>query len=368
MPKKNYATEGGIERQLKANGFAVFNHQNEAFSRLDLKKNPNRRIFTFEISRHVPGSRKFVCSDIRTFADWYLAPTTSRRNFHEVILENTPCRLFLDLEYIKALNMDIDLPAMMANFLDVCAKLLTSFIGEPVNIYDFLILESSTEEKFSAHVIVHLPNGRVFSSVKDLKVVLTRLIQQLDAENVALINSPQSRNRFLCDTTIYTKNRNFRLYLSSKIAYNTPLSLAEYCSFYHGKAQPSQEDIFMDSLIIPEDFHTFEVIDLGRAMKATSVLLDRTEMKNNDKVRANGQRKGRGKEECPAIRKAERKDDIENEDVSLSKSTTEAPHDIAMKNVEAKTLTKEQMEENPKEIVAKKDSYKSRLRKRLSKV
>ncbi|KAI1727005.1 DNA-directed primase/polymerase protein [Ditylenchus destructor] len=366
MPKKNYATEGGIERQLKANGFAVFNHQNEALSRLDLKKWPNQRIFTFEISRHVPGIRKFVCSDIRTFADWYLAPTTSRRNFHEIILENTPCRLFLDLEYIKAFNMDIDLPVMMGNFLDVCAKLLTSFIGEPVNVDDFLILESSTEEKFSAHVIVHLPKGRVFSSMKDLKVVLTRLSQQLGVENVAVINSPQSRNRFLCDTTIYTKNRNFRLYLSSKIGYNTPLTLAEYCTFYQGKAQPSQEDIFMDSLIIPEDFHTFEVIDLDRAMKAASVLLDRTQMKNNGEVKTYDHRKGRGKEERSIKRKAEPKDDTENEDVSFSKSTTEAQHDIAVRNIQTKTSAKEQMEEN--EIVSKKDSYKSHLRKRRSKV
>ncbi|KAI1697723.1 serpentine type 7TM GPCR chemoreceptor srt domain-containing protein [Ditylenchus destructor] len=261
--KTNYAASGSLERQLKANGFSIFNHQSEIFDVLDLKEYPNRRIFAFEISRHVPGIRKFVYTELRDFAEWYLAPSTSPRNFHEIILEETPCRLFLDLEYLKALNPAINQHETIEECLDVCARMLTSLIGEPVDKSNFLILESSTVEKYSAHVIIHLPGGRLFRSMKDLNAVIKTFDQQLYAENAVIVNTGLKTRptRHLCDTIIYTPLRNFRMFLSSKIGYHTPFTVADYCTFYEGQ-MPSQEEVFFDSLIIPEDFHLCDIVGL----------------------------------------------------------------------------------------------------------
>ncbi|KAI1701049.1 DNA-directed primase/polymerase protein [Ditylenchus destructor] len=290
MSSRNYAASGSLERQLKANGFSVFNHQSEVFDVLDLKEYPNRRIFSFEISRHVPGIRKFVYAELRDFAEWYLAPSTSPRNFHEIILAETPCRLFLDLEYLKLLNPNINLQETREECLDVCARMLTSLIGEPVDKSNFLILESSTVEKYSAHVIIHLPGGRLFPSMKHLNAVIKNLDQQLYAENAVIVNTGLKTRptRHLCDTIIYTPNRNLRMFLSSKIGYHTPFSVADYCTFYEDQ-MPSQEEVFFDSLIIPEDFHLCDIVDIQLVEGAKSTkgrrrqILVKPEIKNEIK-------------------------------------------------------------------------------------
>lgn len=60
--------------------------------------------------------------------------------------------------------------------------------------------------------------------------------------------------RFECSNMncpYFCRNRNFRLYLSSKLGKNNPLVLAARCRFYMHRERPSKKQIFLDSLVVP---------------------------------------------------------------------------------------------------------------------
>jgi hypothetical protein len=108
-----------------------------------------------------------------------------------------------------------------------------------------LELDSTKPEKFSRHLIVHLPDKKVFSdNTVSMKQFVTKLCDYLKANNKALVRQKfkiRSKDEYtekvvpLFDTAVYTKNRNFRLYRSSKVQENSYLILADNCCFYESR-------------------------------------------------------------------------------------------------------------------------------------
>uniref|UniRef100_A0AC34QPU3 Uncharacterized protein n=1 Tax=Panagrolaimus sp. JU765 TaxID=591449 RepID=A0AC34QPU3_9BILA len=57
------------------------------------------------------------------------------------------------------------------------------------------------------------------------------------------------------DNQVYSKNQQFRLFLSSKAGKDAVLKLYKNCNFY-GTIQDN-ETIFFDSLVVPNDYYKF---------------------------------------------------------------------------------------------------------------
>ncbi|KAH7668044.1 hypothetical protein AAVH_43121, partial [Aphelenchoides avenae] len=68
----------------------------------------------------------------------------------------------------------------------------------------------------------------------------------------------------VCGHTVYTKNRNFRLHLSSKCGKDATLRLSRGCRIY-GDGTPKKADVFFDSLVVPKDWDSdeYEILDLS---------------------------------------------------------------------------------------------------------
>ncbi|KAK5967130.1 Herpesviridae UL52/UL70 DNA primase [Trichostrongylus colubriformis] len=214
----------------------------------------NTRVFSFEMPGHSDGERRYLVSTLERFWLWY--SSIQERHLYELITESTPCRLYFDLEYSKETNRDIDHEIVYRHFMENLQRLLKSeFDLETDPFKDFLVLDSSTKSKFSAHVICHLPGDIVFPSNTSMRPFCTLLADALlENSPVKIWNSDATRETVLFDSAVYSKNRNFRLFLSSKLGKNTVLKLAPYCSFY-GSRKPSDQQIFYDSLCVPANAH-----------------------------------------------------------------------------------------------------------------
>uniref|UniRef100_A0A8C9S8I1 DNA-directed primase/polymerase protein n=1 Tax=Scleropages formosus TaxID=113540 RepID=A0A8C9S8I1_SCLFO len=180
----------------------------------------------------------------------------------------------------------------------VCWKLDDTY-GVKCSCEHVLNLDSSTNEKFSRHLIFHVPNavfkdnlhaGRfvhkilqpALDSLRRSRLVgtLSRHEAVRDAlgseppspvENLQPAASPQAEKRrhgeedlsfllvkdkdgqdqLFVDLGVYTKNRNFRLYKSSKAGKNVAFSLAEDNAFVPppDKQRCTEERVFLTSLV-----------------------------------------------------------------------------------------------------------------------
>jgi hypothetical protein len=142
------------------------------------------RLFSKELSS--TGKRAYVASSYGRFVDYYWRKCLpANRHYYELIRDETPCRLYFDLEFHKGANREI------ADNISLTEDLMTEFISELsdeiqskfgsflwnlqqqdktggiVNPYlkkkiyfsrkNIVDLDSSTPKKFSRHLIVHLP-------------------------------------------------------------------------------------------------------------------------------------------------------------------------------------------------------------------
>lgn len=132
---------------------------------------------------------------------------------------------------------------------------------------DFLILDSTSSEKFSRHVICTLRNvafrdnlhvGRLIKTIcNDIILYLDSVIQfhkilshfnKADIKEM-LVETSKGKRLFI-DDGVYTKNRHFRLYLSTKWGKQSYLTVSTDCVHMPVNICREQElGIFLDSLI-----------------------------------------------------------------------------------------------------------------------
>lgn len=83
----------------------------------------------------------------------------SRKNLlhcYEVIPENAVCKLYFDLEFNKLTNPGADGEKMVALLIEYVCKALQELYGVNCSAEDVFNLDSSTDEKFSRHLIFQL--------------------------------------------------------------------------------------------------------------------------------------------------------------------------------------------------------------------
>lgn len=193
------------------------------------------KVFALELSS--TGKRKYIVSQSgRFFQHYWMETDASLRHYYELIRDGDPCRLFFDLEYNRDANPDIDdntSEVLLDEFLSELYAEVQDKFQIVINRANIIDLCSSTEKKFSRHIIVHFPNGELFSSAKSCGMFVKRFVGNL-VDNFDLHRTKPTLSKYLLvkskpsndddpknktcfvDMGVYTKNRLFRLMGSSK--------------------------------------------------------------------------------------------------------------------------------------------------------
>ncbi|NXK63161.1 PRIPO protein, partial [Sylvietta virens] len=269
----------------------IFSRQAEAFSYV---KNCKEDVHVFALEKNSQNGQRFYL--VTTYKElWYYytkGHKTSLMHCYEVIPEKDACKLYFDLEFYKPVNPDADGKSMVTKLIELVSQKLKELYDVNCSSKDVLNLDSSTDEKFSRHLIflpqktvfkdnTHIGNfvrtilqpairlmeskaavipteeaGHVFqcSAGDGLDGPLTDLTAVEDGskdwpaiahetkdmemphqgENVdfsfLIVNDKEGNKQLFVDLgkyKFYTKNRNFRMYKSSKAGKNVILKIAE---------------------------------------------------------------------------------------------------------------------------------------------
>ncbi|XP_050193967.1 DNA-directed primase/polymerase protein isoform X2 [Myiozetetes cayanensis] len=293
----------------------IFSRQAEAFNYV---KTCKEDVHVFALEKNTQSGQRFYL--VTSYKELWFYYTkgykTSLMHCYEVIPEKDPCKLYFDLEFYKPANPGADGKSMIAKLIELVSQKLKELYDVNCSAKDVLNLDSSTDEKFSRHLIflpqktvfkdnIHVGNfvrtilqpairlmeskaaaavipeeaaGHVFQSSAEavgLDGALTNLTAVEDAskgwsaiahktkdtemshqgENLdfsfLIVNGKEGDKQLFVDLGVYTKNRNFRMYKSSKAGKNVILKIAEDNKFIPSceKDVSLEEAYFLSSLI-----------------------------------------------------------------------------------------------------------------------
>ncbi|NXT54723.1 PRIPO protein, partial [Pluvianellus socialis] len=298
---------------LPSSVWKIFCRQAEAFNYV---KTCKEDVHVFALEKNTQSGQRFYL--VTTYKElWFyytIGYKTSLMHCYEVIPEKDACKLYFDLEFYKPANPGADGKSMVAKLIELVSQKLKELYNVNCSAKDVLNLDSSTDEKFSRHLIF-LPQKTVFKDninvgnfVRTILQPAVRLIEskaivipeggagdvfQCSAETVGsdspltnltagedasrgwpaiacktkdmetprqgensefsflIVNDKGGDKQLFVDLGVYTKNRNFRMYKSSKAGKNVILKIAEDNKFVpHCEENISLEEAyFLSSLI-----------------------------------------------------------------------------------------------------------------------
>jgi hypothetical protein len=263
-------------------------------------------VFAYEAkSLGTEGQRRYLVAAFHEFANMYRKVPQSKRHVYEVIPENTPCRLYFDLEFKKTLNPTIDesrAVRILETFIQYICYQVQLHFRLSINRTNVLDLDSSSDSKFSRHLIFHLP-GAAFENNKEAGSFVHYVCDQLRVLRQAspgkgssisetlepvyhdlfpvpagkqssapcpkahclmelFVKDSEDQAVLFCDEAVYSKNRNFRLHLSTKLGcLDRCLRIAKENTFksmfesQRHRQSTQHINILMDSLVSYVRFH-----------------------------------------------------------------------------------------------------------------
>lgn len=216
------------------------------------------QLFAFE---KVDSKRRYLVTTLKQFWNRYKLMEEAERHYYEVIPIDSPSHLYFDIEYARKENPDLDGLMILETFIEYVSYCLFKQFHINSSRCNVVDLDSSTESKFSRHLVFHFDENLVFVNnvacgkfVKDichsLKSFLStgksneflpvqisnensekNLFQHLNGKLSSLMVKSGESETFLCDLAVYSKNRNFRLYKSSKVTKKVPLIISDENKF-----------------------------------------------------------------------------------------------------------------------------------------
>ncbi|XP_032916305.1 DNA-directed primase/polymerase protein isoform X3 [Catharus ustulatus] len=255
----------------------IFSRQAEAFNYV---KTCQEDVHVFALEKNTQSGQRFYL--VTTYKELWFYYTkgykTSLMHCYEVIPEKDACKLYFDLEFYKPANPDADGKSMVMKLIELVNQKLKELYDVNCSSKDVLNLDSSTDDKFSRHLIF-LPQKTVFKDNTHIGAGLDGSLPNLTAgedsskdwpaiacekkdvemphqgENLdfsfLIVNSKEGNKQLFVDLGVYTKNRNFRMYKSSKAGKNVILKIAEDNKFIPNceKGVSLEEAYFLSSLI-----------------------------------------------------------------------------------------------------------------------
>ncbi|NXC67895.1 PRIPO protein, partial [Anhinga anhinga] len=298
---------------LPSSVWKIFPRQAEAFNYV---KTCKEDVHVFALEKNTQSGQRFYL--VTTYKELWFYYTknykTSLMHCYEVIPEKGACKLYFDLEFYKPANPGADGNSMVAKLIELVSQKLKELYDVNCSAKDVLNLDSSTDEKFSRHLIflpqktvfkdnIHVGNfvrtilqpairlmeseaaavipegaGRVFQCSAEAVALdgsLTNLTAVEDASkswpalahktedmetsyqgensefSFLIVNDKGGGKQLFVDLGVYTRNRNFRMYKSSKAGKNVILKIAEDNKFVpncEGNVS-LEEAYFLSSLI-----------------------------------------------------------------------------------------------------------------------
>jgi hypothetical protein len=244
---RDRAVAGGAVGQI----WRQFPTQQAAFDFADQEDPTGERLRIFSVELASTGTRRFLVTSYTEFWKRYSVMLPHHRHYYEIIRQGWPCHLYLDLEFNVEDNPERDGQAAVDAVLSMLRQVLQQRLGVQLNDQGVLELDSSTVTKFSRHLIVRLP-GAAFANnlhagvlIHDICKLVT---EKRDSDPLCaqlFVKKGADGSAFFIDTGVYTRNRAFRLHLSSKAGKTaTLLPTGRY-----GTATLRSEKLFFDSLV-----------------------------------------------------------------------------------------------------------------------
>ncbi|XP_038184841.1 DNA-directed primase/polymerase protein isoform X2 [Arvicola amphibius] len=271
----------------------LFHRQNQAFNFVKSCKE-NVHVFAVECKAG-DGQRVYLVTSYAQLWFYYKSRKTLL-HCYEVIPENAVCKLYFDLEFNKLANPGADGKRMVALLIEHVCKALEELYNVHCSAEDVCNLDSSTEEKFSRHLIFQLhdaafkDNIHVGNFVRKILQPALHLITQEDEDKIPeemgheascfcdvpleqetseawempelpkqhspdlsflVVKNGIGEKCLFVDLGVYTRNRNFRLYQSSKIGKCVALEVAEDNRFIPEQSKDISEEnqYFLSSLV-----------------------------------------------------------------------------------------------------------------------
>ncbi|KAM6132642.1 LOW QUALITY PROTEIN: DNA-directed primase/polymerase protein [Pterocles gutturalis] len=289
----------------------IFCRQAEAFNYV---KTCKEDVHVFALEKNTQTQRFYLVTTYKEL--WFITRDkgykTSLMHCYEVIPEKA-CKLYFDLEFYKPANPGADGKSMVAKLIELVSQKLKELYDVSCSAKDVLNLDSTTDEKFSRHLIF-LPQKTVFKDnihvgnfVRTILQPAIRLTESKAAvmipeegaghvsqccaeaglggspanltamENASnwpaiahktkdmetshqeensefsflIVNDKEGDKQLFVDLGVYTRNRNFRMYKSSKAGKNVILKIAEDNKFVPNCEEnvSLEEAYFLSSLI-----------------------------------------------------------------------------------------------------------------------
>jgi hypothetical protein len=140
----------GIKSLTGSSIFSIFPRQDLAFQYFDEQNcKESLKIFSFEAP--ITGKRKFLVSHLNIFHEKYRSNVN--RHVYEIIREAYPCRLYFDLEYSKEANPEAHGESIVELWISLVLWKLYELYNLVITSKDIIHLDSSTDKKFSRHLI-----------------------------------------------------------------------------------------------------------------------------------------------------------------------------------------------------------------------
>ena len=195
--------------------------------------------------RHHEDTRVFLTADDSEFVGWYYTLPPELRNLYEVIRVDTPCRLYLDVEYNLDLNRALSEDTVMSTLKMVFVEAINKLIpGVNITQCDIVDLVATTARKMSHHLIFHT-NDVAFANNAACGALVGLVAEKLQAyvndgrecvifnhntftrtELAGLFVNASTGKQFVVDQAVYTANRQFRILDSAKRLKNNHLIVA----------------------------------------------------------------------------------------------------------------------------------------------
>ncbi|KAF4361710.1 hypothetical protein F8388_026400 [Cannabis sativa] len=260
--------------------WSTFPRQEEAMK--FAKGHDHARLFSYQ--DHFNGQRRFLVSTYMEFWKRYKNMDSKFRHHYEVIQEGLPCHLYFDLEFSRRENAEKDGDEMVDLLISVILEALRDKFSLEGSREWIVELDSSTDGKFSRHLIIRIPktafkdNSHAGAFVNE---ICSRIIngKEKDGQLEKLFikkesNSTDSPCQLFVDTAVYSRNRCFRLALSSKAGKSSVLLPTGRCR----AKNMSDEEMFMESLICNMDADCEKLLVCKMDLLCTKILQFNTEV------------------------------------------------------------------------------------------
>ncbi|XP_066595529.1 DNA-directed primase/polymerase protein-like [Prorops nasuta] len=244
-----------------------FNKQADAINFANEINNELDKFCVF-VYQQINGFRKFVVAHPEFYWFHYIAKPDEEKCCYEVIVEGEPCWLYLDLEFLFDLNPNSNGMQMTKIFISICCLYMHKHWGLPCNLTDILNLDSSNEVKFSRHVIFSIKNvafrdnfhvgafvkticSDILDYVASNQIDDNDILNHFSREDIeSLFIETKKGKKLFVDTGVYTRNRHFRIYKSTKWGKQSHLKIALDCKHIPIQTDKDRElAIFLDSLV-----------------------------------------------------------------------------------------------------------------------